>query len=117
MTTNVREFFSDLDGGVFEQKLSAVLSDVGAAVIEHNANGKIVLTIEMKRIGNSYQLHLDHTLTYTRPTVRGERREKDHTVTLMHFGKTGITLFPEDQGQLFGKRGDVLAPTNNKQEG
>lgn len=37
MKTNVTEFISDLDGGVFEQKLSHALSQVAAGVIHVGA--------------------------------------------------------------------------------
>lgn len=32
MSTKVDQFIADLDGGVFEEKLSAILSDVAASV-------------------------------------------------------------------------------------
>jgi len=109
METNVTEFITDLDGGIFEQKLSHAISQVAAGVIEHNKAGKISLTFDLKRIGDSHQVAVNHKLTFTQPTSKGKISEENTTKTPMHVGRGGVlSLFPEDQGQLFGKR-----PVNN----
>ena len=110
MTTNVQEFITDLDGGVLEKKLSRILSDVAGAVVDHNKPGKVSLTFELERIGNTYQVEIEHKLSYSMPTARGKAGEEEATTTPMHVGKGGkLSLFPEDQGQLFGKKGEVPA--------
>jgi hypothetical protein len=108
MKTDVREFLSDLDAGILEQKLSQALSDVAAAVIDHNKEGTVILTLKMKRMGNSYQVMVDHKLNYVKPTSKGKVGEENTTQTLMHVGKGGkLSIFPEDQTQMFTKTGEV----------
>lgn len=43
--TNVANFISDLDGGVFEQKYGAILSDVALGVNNTNKKGKVIIEI------------------------------------------------------------------------
>lgn len=108
MSTDVSEMFDDLDGGVFAEKLSKALSDVAAGVIDHDKAGKVTITLDMKRIGSSYQVAVNHKLAYTRPTAKGKVSEENTTQTPMHVGKGGaLTLFPEGQGQMFTKKGEV----------
>jgi len=47
MSTKVEQFIADLDGGVFEEKLSAILSDVAASVIDHGKKGTVSITLDM----------------------------------------------------------------------
>lgn len=111
MSTNVEQFLSDLDGGVFSEKLSAVLSNVAAAVIDQQDNrkkGKIVIELELVQIAQSYQVNVTHSLKFVRPTGRGEQAEKYKTSTPMYVGAGGaMTFFPEKQGQMFDKEGGV----------
>lgn len=112
MTTDVTQFISELDGGVFEEKLSKILSDVAAAVIDQDKAGKVSIDLSLKRIGTSYQVAIEHTLKYVRPTAKGKIAEENKTETPMHVGKGGaMTLFPEDafpgndsQGHIFTKQ-------------
>lgn len=108
MSTNVQEFISDLDGGVFEEKLSKVLSDVAGAVVDHDVAGKVNITIDIKRIGNSHQVMLAHKLSYSRPTSKGKISEDNTTSTPMYVGPQGaLTLFAPNQTQMFDKKGNV----------
>ena len=107
--TNASTFFEDLDAGVFAEKLGAVLSDVAAGVIDQAKPGKVQITLDFKRIGNSYQVAVSHKLAYTKPTARGKISEENSTETPMHVGSGGaMTLFPENQGAMFGKKGEVI---------
>ena len=56
MPTKVDKFIEDLDGGVFEEKLSQILSDVAGAVIDQGKNGKVDISLTLKQIGNSHQV-------------------------------------------------------------
>ncbi len=104
MSTNVTEFLRDLDGGAFEAKLARALSDVAAGVIDYEKSGKIVVTLKLKRIGNSQQVMINHNLHYSRPTNRGDISENNETQTPMYVGSKGaMTIFMEDQEQMFGK--------------
>ena len=105
--TNVQAFISDLNGGVLERQLSTILSDVAAAVMEHGGKGKVKVDINIERIGNTAQVKLPVTLSYCRPTLTGKRSEEAESTSLMYIGRAGLTLFPEDQGQMFTKNGDI----------
>jgi len=108
MQTDVHKFIGDLSGGVLEQKLGAILSEVAGAVIDHNKVGKVNLEFSLKRIGNTYQLEVSHALKYTCPTANGDRSENNKTVTPMFVGTGGaISLFPEGQDSLFPRGEDV----------
>lgn len=108
MTTKVEQFIADLDGGVFEEKLSAILSDVAASVINHGKKGTVSIQLDIKQIGSSHQVQIDHVLKYKRPTSKGSISEDNSTSTPMHVGKRGaLSFFPEDQGAMFGKKGEV----------
>jgi len=104
MSTNVNEFLCDLDGGVFESKLSRALSDVAAGVLDHGKAGKVTVTLSLKQIGQSQQVMINHKLAYTRPTNCGDIGENNETQTPMYVGEKGaLTIFMENQGQMFEK--------------
>lgn len=108
MSTDVEKFFSELDGGVFEEKLSAIISEVAGSVVDTNKQGKIIIELDIKRIGNSYQVNVDSKLKFKRPTMNGDSSGTRKTATAMHVGTNGrLSLFPENQDQMFTKRGDV----------
>lgn len=109
MTTDVRAFIGDLDAGVLESKMSRALSDCAAAAIDHGAPAKLKIELTIARIGSSYQVAVDQTLTYTRPTSTGNVSETTKTSTPMHVGTGGkMSFFPENQSQMFGIKGEVI---------
>lgn len=108
MSTDVSTFIADLDGGVFMEKLSRVLSDVASAVIDHGEKGQVTIKLDMSRIATSHQVEIKHRLEFSRPTMRGAQSEHEVTRTPMYVGSKGaLTFFPENQGQMFDKRGQV----------
>ncbi|XBS71126.1 hypothetical protein ABK905_09225 [Acerihabitans sp. KWT182] len=117
--TNVPDFFSELDAGVFENKFAAALNAVSLGALNFGGKGKVVLTFDIDRLSNSVeekQVHIKHKLTFTIPTKRGKSSEEDTTETPMYVSKRGkLTILPEDQGQLFTIAGgpDGKLKTNN----
>lgn len=105
-STNVEQFLADLGGGVFQEQLSQILSEVGVAVIENGASGKVVIELGFKQIAQSHQVAITHNLKYERPTKYGSITEKAKEATPMYVGSGGaLTFFPEKQGQMFDKVG------------
>ena len=105
--TDVTQFLEDLDGGVFIQKLARALSEVAGGVVDNNDKGRIDIQLNLKRIGQSYQVNIGHTLKYTVPTLRGKISEEDTTETPMHVNTGGkLSIFPEHQNQLFTRTGE-----------
>lgn len=96
--TNVAVFLGDLDGA-FLDKIASALSLVGAAVIDHREKGKVKVEFVLTPLGSGYQLNVNHAVSFEQPTARGNKKETDANDTPMHFGREGITLFPEDQGR------------------
>lgn len=100
--TNVQNFLGDLDGGNFEAKIGAVLSDVAGATIDHGKTGEVTLTFKLKQIGKQAQVQIDHSIKYKRATANGNKQEEASFITPMHVGTGGsMSFFPEKQGDFF----------------
>lgn len=96
------ETLNDLDAGIFSQKLGAAIQKVALGVVETDKEGEVVITLKMKRIGDSHQVKCDHTLKFTAPTRRGKLIEHDKTTTPLHVGRGGrLTIMPEQQTDMF----------------
>lgn len=106
--TDVGEFITDLDGGVFDSKLSASLSQVAAAVVDNKRVGEVSVKFAFKHIPGTSQVQIEHTIKYTRPTLTGKASEEDTQTTPMHVGKFGkLSLSPENQLKIFDREGQV----------
>jgi len=102
--TNFASLILDLNGGVFEQQCSRALSDVALGVALNGKTGRVTITFEMKRIGESSQVAVTHKLAYVKPTTRGKATEEYTTDTPLHVGRGGVlSLFPHEQTDFFGK--------------
>ncbi len=98
MSTNLQELLPDLDGGVFEQKISTMLSEVALGVVTHGRQGKVTVEFDMKQIGETQQVAMKHTLKYQKPTKRGKATEEDSTETPLYVANNGdLALFHHDQ--------------------
>jgi len=108
--TNVPEFLSELDAGIFENKIAAALNTAALGVLNNGGKGKVSIEIDVSRISNSMEekrVMLAHKLKFSAPTPRGKTSEEDTTETPMYVGKGGkLTIMQEDQGQLFTIAGD-----------
>ena len=103
--TDVTEFLSDLDAGIFERKLSVALSQAAAAVTDHDKVGEVTVKFSLKKIAGTSQVNCTHLLTYSRPTSSGKVREEDKRSTVLHVGKFGrLSLVPEAQTDMFKSR-------------
>lgn len=100
--TDSSEFINSLNAGVFAQQVGRALSDVATGVVEFSKQGKVVLTFDLKQIGQSNQVTIKHTLDYVQPTKRGKKREDTTLDTPMYVTANGLELFQTDPtGQLF----------------
>ena len=96
------ETLSDLDAGVFSQKLSSALSAAALGTVTHGGKGKVVIQLELERIGESTQVKVSHKLQYIKPTLRGKVMEEDTTETPMYVdGRGALSFMPVNQGDLF----------------
>ncbi|HEK3060222.1 TPA: hypothetical protein SMV22_003704, partial [Proteus mirabilis] len=74
--TNVPDFLSELDAGVFENKVSAVLNDVALGVLNNGGKGKVTIELDFARLSNSMEekrVEITHKLKFSAPTPRGKR--------------------------------------------
>lgn len=108
--TDVEEFIASLDGGQFERMLSVALSQVSAAVVDHNKAGEVTVKFSFKKIAQTQQVHISHTLKYTKPTEAGKTSEDAERSTPMHVGRFGaLSLTAPNQTDMF----KTPAPTAN----
>ncbi len=117
--TVVPDFIGELDGGVFENKISMALSEVAFGVLNNGQKGKVVITLDIDRMSNSVEekrVMIKHKLAFVRPTPRGKSSEEDTTETPMYVNRGGkLTILQEDQGQLFSLAGDPDAKLRTQQ--
>jgi hypothetical protein len=100
--TDVGEFFSDLDAGVFERQLSVALSKVAAATTDHDKVGEVNIKLTFKKIAGTSQVNCSHELKFTQPTSDGKAGEQLKRATVLHVGKYGrLSLIPDNQTALF----------------
>lgn len=96
------DLISDLDAGIFAQKLARAMADVGLGVAEHGKKGRVTITFDMERVNDSSQVNVSHKLSYAKPTKRGKASEEDTTATTVYVGSGGkLTLMPDNQPGLF----------------
>jgi hypothetical protein len=70
--TDVGEFMTDLDGGMFDRKLSSALSQVAAATVDNDKAGEVSLTFKFEHIKGTSQVQCTHLLKFTKPTMDGK---------------------------------------------
>lgn len=121
MAVDVENFIGELDAGVFQEKLSRVLSDVAANIMDHERKGNANVKFEMTKTG-SCQVKVAAKISFEHPTLRGKKTETDSTETVMYISKTpgesgvNLTLFPPNQTQMFDKKGrpnPLVEPSEN----
>lgn len=119
MTTDSNEFLTDLDGGNFDADLMRALGVTALSAIEQERVSKISIQFKLTPIGGGHQVMVDHTISYERPTNKGEMKEKQSGRTPMYVGTHGrLTFFPENQGTMFDKQGGIASntfPTKSKE--
>lgn len=94
--TDVPNFLGDLNAGIFEKQLGAVLSDVAAGVVLNGKQGEVTIKLKIKQISDTQQVNVNHAIDYKTPTAKGHRTELSEGATPMHVLKGGcISLMPE----------------------
>ncbi len=66
--TRSLDFWANFDGRVHEQKIAAALNIVGLGVLNNGNKGKVVLTFDFERMGNSVEekrVKIKHKLQYS----------------------------------------------------
>jgi len=94
MATDVCEFITDLEAGIFSNKLGTAISHCAAACIEKERQAEIKISIKFQRISEG-QVNVIHKLEFAYPTQRGTKREDETDSTAMHMDDRGnVSLYP-----------------------
>ncbi|MBX3653242.1 MAG: hypothetical protein KF686_03595 [Ramlibacter sp.] len=104
--TDVGEFITDLDGGVFDRKLSIALSQVAAATVDNDKAGEVSIKLTFTRIPGTSQVRCEHTLKFVKPTMDGKAGEEEKRSTVLHVGKFGALSLA--QPSLMGKQSNLV---------
>lgn len=105
--TDVGEFITDLDGGMFDRMLSTALSQTAAASVDHDKVGEVTVKFSFKKIPGTAQVHCEHTLKFSSPTADGKRGEEAKRTTALHVGKYGaLSLAPANQMAFLDRKGE-----------
>lgn len=100
--TSFSDVVLELDAGTFEEKISRALSDCAKGVVDTGKAGKIVITMDLKRIAASHQVTVKHSVKFVRPTMNGKVTEENATETPLYVGVNGkLTVTPDTQEKLF----------------
>lgn len=106
MKTNVQEFLGNLEGGVLEEALGSILSDIAFAVrnTDSRIKGRVSLDLSFEKL-NDEQVMVTHKVDFKKPTSKGSISEDRVSQTPMFVNKGGeLTLFRKDQEDMFAPK-------------
>lgn len=102
--TDFVDLIGELNAGVLLQQLNAALSDVALGTVLYGDKGKsgeVTLKLKLSRIGESSQVSMKHSLSFSKPTTRGKASEEATTETPLYVHRGGkLAVMPEDQGKF-----------------
>lgn len=87
--TDVGEFLTDLDGGVFDTALSTALSQSAAAAVDHEKMAEVTIKFKIQKIPGTHQVRIGHNLKFTKPTSLGKTSDEVEGATVLHVGQYG----------------------------
>lgn len=105
--TDVEEFLTDLNAGVFTKQVGEAISRVAVGVVDHGRKGQVRITLDMTRIGEAEncQVMVKHKIDYAQPNLRGTTKIDSTTETPMHVTPNGVSLFDNAPvKQMFDKK-------------
>lgn len=98
---SITEAIQDMDGGVFEQRVSRAIRDAAAALMaldDGKKTSKVSVEFNLKRIAESSQVHVAHKVAYAIPTAKGKKTEEHTTNTPFYVSRDGgIWIMPPEQ--------------------
>lgn len=101
--TNVAEFLGELYGGVVDEKLSIMLSQLGERVTLTEKGGELHIKLKFKPL-SATQVSIEHDIGFTIPKQDDKGTVKENSVkeTIMYVNDGGnMSLFPENQTDMF----------------
>lgn len=101
------QMLGELNGGTFLEQVVTAFKATALGTVVHGDKGKkgeVTLKFDMQRIGETTQLAVKHSLSFSQPTSRGKRSEVGTTETPLYVGRTGVlTVLPNDTRPLFAE--------------
>lgn len=107
--TDVPEFITDLDAGMFERLLSQALSETAAAAVDHGRVGEVTVKFKIERIAGTQQVRMQHDLRFSKPTSLGKSSEETSSATVLYVGKFGALSLAQPS-LLENERRQTLIP-------
>lgn len=102
--TSIGELMDSFDGGALGERIAKALAETARGVVlsEKKAKGSVTVTFDVVQIGDTQQVHIDHTVAFKRPTPRGSCTETHKTGTPMYVTSRGVLtlLPPQPNGEL-----------------
>lgn len=108
-----KDALEEMSGGTFNAALSRALQDTALATAEHGRKGKkgrLVITLDLERLGESNQVTMTHRLSASRPTLRGKATEEYATETVFYVSSKGhlsVTLPHPDMFKQMQENGET----------
>lgn len=90
--TDIHQLFDELDAGALGKRVMEAIRQTSLGIVAVNdkkKRGKVVLTFDIGQIGESNQVHIDHTLEFKKPTHRGSASEVHTTSSAMYVDLQG----------------------------
>lgn len=102
--TDFLEVMGDLEAGAMLQRIAVALSEAALGTVTTGKKSQVILKFDMAQIADGSQVAITHNLSYLKPTMKGKVREEAAGKTPFYVGPGGkLTLFPENQADLFGR--------------
>lgn len=90
--TSVPDFLSELDAGVFENKLSAALNEVAFGTNKNGGTGEVHVIFKFTQ-SDEDRVKISHKLKMVTPTKRGKNRKRIQPKHRCGSVKAGNSLF------------------------
>lgn len=106
MVTKQQKDFSHtllhLDAGMVQKKLTEALSAAAIGTVNFDKQGEVTLNFKIKRMSDTGQVGIAHTVKSVVPTANGKITEENTTNTAMWVHTSGlVTVTSEKQGDIF----------------
>ena len=101
--TDVDEFVSELEAGIFKDRLAMMLTETALGAVMFNRKGKVSIEFDISRVNESGQVMINSTLKHKKPTKRGEATESVISQTPMWGGRGGVITIDQPKEDVHGQ--------------
>jgi hypothetical protein len=101
--TNIDDFMSELEAGIFKDRLALMLTDSALGAVVNNAVGKVKIEFNIKRLNEHGQVMIETKLQHVKPTKRGAIAEHLSSQTPMWVGRGGVVTIEQPKEEITGQ--------------